>query len=1294
MAEKKEQEKYQYEYQSPPTEQPTQAGGKAEADYSYDEDTRTLTINLLGSMYGASVEEYEGVMATVMDRILTVKRVTSVVLVKEREYEYTGEQVQMLSEIAAILEDVIRTRVISFNNLRPDKWGKYYPDFGQKLQYILIDLLRKDPIGAYVELVREARNLTIKMARKDSGFACYKFYKAEIVEPMVRKLEATKMIGLVIGALSGYHVGDRALYRDIFNPSVRPNFMLTKYMISPPEGGKSVDRYKVGDVQVEIYRVPGKSSYFYHVIPPEFALPEEKYSVLDTARRYMATHRPKTAEFVRSEKVREVFYNIGRDMIREIADKMSVYLSTGELNQLAEILTRYTAGLGVLEILLADEKIQDVYINSPIETQPVLIFHANYEECETNLIPTREDAESWATRLRIQSGRPLDEANPVLDTDVAVPGGKARFAVITKNLSPEGFGFAIRRHRDKPWTLPLFVKSGMFNPLAAGLLSFLVDGSVSILVAGGRGAGKTSVLGSLMLELLPKTRIITLEDSVMGECEIVYERNGIMERGNIGDLIDGLIMKYGEECDGREFANANPEKIKVFSMDKKGNVALSKVSKFMRHKVNKDIYEIETRTGRKIRVTGDHSLFTMGSSGNVEPIACRKLGEGNYIVTPRILPVKNAQKLDSINLIDHIGKLGGSFVMGPAVTEFMEKNKGRIYEIAKDMGYSVRGPLKGATQHWKRSGVIPSEVLEKAFSKGMKIDDRDLKIKFWSSSIPIRSKIPLNEEFLKFIGLWIADGCYDQCSVIISACEEEAREVVKGVGQMLGLKVRMHSDKFSLMLNSKALKCVMKNVLELNGDAFTKRIPGWVFSLSDENIGYVLNGLFSGDGCVSYKEILMSLRSEKLIKDTQTLLLRFGIIGRCNQRAGFYHCRVSALDSLKTFRKDISLLQKEKVRRLDLLCSKVSTHSSSDIIPIPLQMKHNIAERCSCFNAHDYITRNNNIGRVHLGKIAGDVGFDGDEFSENMMNLASSDIFWDQIKSVRKVKCRSVYVYDMSVPGAENFVCENILAHNTLELPVEQLRNLDYNIESLKSRSVITRVESEMPADEALRTALRLGDSAMIIGEVRSVEARALYEAMRIGALSNVVAGTIHGESAYGVYDRVVNDLGVPPTSFKATDIIPICKSLRSVDGLHKFRRMTEITEVRKHWEDNPAKEGGFVNLMEYSGRDDTLKPTDTLKNGESEVINRIASYVKEWSNNWNAVWDNINMRAKIKETIVKTSDRLGRPDIMEADWVIKSNIHQHLITEKLRNELGAAEAKDVYEEWLKWFETSIKGKR
>lgn len=746
----------------------------AVCDYEYDQDTSKLRINCMGCLFGASIEDYDTCMARTIDKLMEVKKVSTIVMAKEREYEYDHKQTELLLEIARIIEEIVREKIIS-----PIKLGKgcerHFPEWSARLQYLVINLLRKDPIGAYAELLRDIRktNINIRNARTRKEQDCLKRYKKGILLVLKEKMWKSNLIRMVEPHISGYHMGDRSLYRQIFTPSVRPNFMLTRYMITPPEHARSVERYKVEDSDVEIFKVPDSTECLYYIIPPEFRLSEEKYTVLDAARRYMAAHRPKTAEFVKSEKVREVFYNIGRDMIREMADSLGVRLTTPELNQLAQILTRYTAGLGVLEILLQDEKIQDLYINSPIEKIPIRIFHQDYEECKTNLIPTREDAESWATRLRIQSGRPLDEANPVLDTDLNVPGGRARFCVITRTLSPGGLGFAIRRHRDRPWTLPLFIKAKMLDPLAAGLLSFLISGAASILIAGGRSSGKTSLLASLMTEMLPQTRQVVIED--------------------------------------------------------------------------------------------------------------------------------------------------------------------------------------------------------------------------------------------------------------------------------------------------------------------------------------------------------------------------------------------------------------------------------------------------------------------------------------------------------------------------------------TLEIPVDSLRELKYNIQRLKSRSVITMIETEMSADEALRTALRLGDSSLIVGEIRSKEAKALYEAMRIGALSNVVAGTIHGESPAGVYDRVVNDLGVPPTSFKATDIIPICKMLKSADGLSRFRRMTEITEVRKEWDEDPVKEGGFVPLMLYSAKDDKLKPTDTLVNGESEVLNRMASYVKEWSGNWDALWNNIKLRAKIKKTTVEISDTAKKPGLLEAEWVTKSNIQYYLIAEAIRKETGAMDPDRVYKEWLKWFKSSAR---
>jgi hypothetical protein len=266
-----------------------------------------------------------------------------------------------------------------------------------------------------------------------------------------------------------------------------------------------------------------------------------------------------------------------------------------------------------------------------------------------------------------------------------------------------------------------------------------------------------------------------------------------------------------------------------------------------------------------------------------------------------------------------------------------------------------------------------------------------------------------------------------------------------------------------------------------------------------------------------------------------------------------------------------------------------------------------------------------------------------------------------------------------------------IVQEDTLELPVVHMRQLGYNVSRLKSRSVITHIETELAADEALRTALRLGDSVLILGEVRSVEGKALFEAMRIGALANFVAGTIHGESAYGVYDRIVNDLGVPNTSFKAIDLITICSMLNSPDGLHRFRRVTGLTEVRKEWKNDPATEGGFVNLMEYSAKEDRLKPTAVLTDGESETLNEISKRVREWHGRWEDVWDNIQLRARVKEAVVKYAEQLNRPDMLEADWAVESNETMHIISDQVKNEVGGLDSKMIYGKWEEWLKARLK---
>ena len=741
-----------------------------------------MWINYNDYPYTPSIEDSPLCMAKVIDFLAQNPTVVRIVFSQYgKNYMYDYNQTSMLIEIAIIYNHFVKQKkllTLQAMGTSP-QCAICLPSRLASVQYIVLNLLRTDPLGAYVELKRLIREEKILLSKTTEPMClpCREHY-INILQSILSHLQKTKLVALAKPYLAGYKLGTRDIYRKIFKPIITPDFMYTRMLAEPPLNGEIIDAYTVRPkVDVTIYRIPGEVKFFYHLSPPEFKIPEERYMLLTLARSVLAEHKPKAEEFVEPERMRRTFFNIGRDLLSELASHKGIEIPYKEIEELANILVRYTVGFGLIEVLLDDLKVQDIYINGPIGQLPIYINHADYAECRTNIYPSADDGEGWATKFRLISGRPLDEANPILDTELTLPRARARVAIITRPLNPVGLAFAFRRHRDKPWTYPLFIQNRMINPLVAGLMSFLIDGSRTMLIAGTRGSGKTSFLDASLLELMRRYRIITIED--------------------------------------------------------------------------------------------------------------------------------------------------------------------------------------------------------------------------------------------------------------------------------------------------------------------------------------------------------------------------------------------------------------------------------------------------------------------------------------------------------------------------------------TLELNVPTLRRLGYNVQPMKVRAALggAGVGGEVPADEGVRTSLRLGDSALIVGEIRSKEALALYEAMRVGALANVVAGTIHGDSPYGVFDRVVNDLGVPRTSFKATDIIVICNPVRSPDGLHRWRRVVQITEVRKEWEEDPLREGAFVDLMKYNPKTDSLEPTDALINGESEIVKSIAGNVKEWAGNWSAVWDNILLRAKIKETLVKYAEKSGMKELLEAESVVYFNDLFHMISDDVRKEVGFLDSKKIFLRWERELKNFIKKK-
>lgn len=166
-----------------------------------------------------------------------------------------------------------------------------------------------------------------------------------------------------------------------------------------------------------------------------------------------------------------------------------------------------------------------------------------------------------------------------------------------------------------------------------------------------------------------------------------------------------------------------------------------------------------------------------------------------------------------------------------------------------------------------------------------------------------------------------------------------------------------------------------------------------------------------------------------------------------------------------------------------------------------------------------------------------------------------------------------------------------VLIEDAPELPVGALQTQGRDVQALRADD-----ETTLSPEEALRTALRLGNGALVVGEVRGQEASALYEAMRVGAKSETVLGTIHGKGAAGVYERVVSDLGVDPVAFGATDIVV---TLEIAEQASQSRRVGTVEEVVD------AESESFETLFDRPNGD--LVSTGHIDRANSAVVERLA---------------------------------------------------------------------------------------
>ncbi|MBL7075177.1 GDP-mannose 4,6-dehydratase [candidate division KSB1 bacterium] len=470
-------------------------------------------------------------------------------------------------------------------------------------------------------------------------------------------------------------------------------------------------------------------------------------------------------------------------------------------------------------------------------------------------------------------------------------------------------------------------------------------------------------------------------------------------------LADETIIVFNDEqCHlksveeyAKEVANPKiwrPRTVRVPAFDPQtGRISLHEASALFSHPGNsKDAYEVTTRYGRKIRVTGDHSLFRRTRDGKPEAEPVRHLRVGDYIAIPSKLPVVE-KDLKYINVTEYLIKNTPEKELweyaltlpelGPLISNYRAEIERLLRQSDHFHGVRKNNSAGCAYRKYLHGSFLPLYVFKKLQNIPL---PRKGKLRMYKAGarVWIHNEIKITPDVLWLLGLFVAEGTVYSSDehgthfLTLSSDTDYLKRAQRILQAIFGVKVGFIKPSLnrspSIYAHSKLLCLVFKRLFGLAHSSKTKQIPPWVFQLPLSRLKYFLEGYRQGDGTHSGakmgNELCFNTVSDKLATDLTLLLLRFGIIAS----VGCYKT---------TFR------QRYGERRFPFYRITICQLSNFDILQ-------------------------------------------WDKGVHQTLNATSmGDLVWVQIRSINKCKSTKL-VYDFSVPEVENFVAGNgVCAKNT-----------------------------------------------------------------------------------------------------------------------------------------------------------------------------------------------------------------------------------------------------------------------
>ncbi len=296
-------------------------------------------------------------------------------------------------------------------------------------------------------------------------------------------------------------VGDSSLKESpLNNAEQQPEFELTNK-------AKTIETYWLTEPfsSVRIVKDPIKGNITYIVEEPQ--LDSDETLALDRLKQILNESVDLKPSDMKSKQVAETYL---QELAMKILDRYRFDLSQESKDKLLYYVVRDNLGFGKIDPMMHDPLIEDISCDGV--NVPLYIWHRIYESIPTTIkFENAEELDLLALRLAYMCGSHLSIAQPLLDA--SLPNGSRINLTFGSDITRKGSTFTIRKFKFDPFTITDLIAFKTLSKEMAAYLWFAVENRISILIAGGIAAGKTTMLNCLSMFIKPDLKVVSIEET-------------------------------------------------------------------------------------------------------------------------------------------------------------------------------------------------------------------------------------------------------------------------------------------------------------------------------------------------------------------------------------------------------------------------------------------------------------------------------------------------------------------------------------------------------------------------------------------------------------------------------------------------------------------------------------------------------------------------------------------------------------------------------------------------------------